>query len=196
MGIREQLKDQMRLKRMRMGQEAPEYVTIPSTLGSEEGAIQVALVPLTEAESTQGLIRAASIDVPDNIPGAQLRARAATTSDIWHAMRDPADITQKAFESIEDMTATLEPSDIDTMIDELSVLMDYASPTLDGLSEEELDNLKKAFVLIDWSALTGRRWSALRLCLSLLLPELLQARFSSTTSTSSLTTTNGNDEST
>jgi hypothetical protein len=190
MSIRDEMKEKMRLKRMRMGQEAPELVDIPSMPGA-----RVALVPLTEAESMQGMIRAANLDAPENIPGAQMRAREAMLSDIWNAMRDPSDLDKKVFDSIEDLKMTLEPSDVDTMIDELTILMDYASPTLDGLSNEELDNLKKAFVLIDWSELTGRRWSALRLCLSLLLPELLQARFSSTTSTSNSTTRSESDES-
>lgn len=190
MGVREELRERTRLKRIRMGQEAPELVEIPSMPD-----VRVALVPLTEAESMQGLIRASAQNHGDNMAAAQIAAREAMLSDIWHAMRDPDDIGQRAFESVEAVKETLEPSDVDHMIDQLTVLIDYASPSLDGLSDEEINNLKKAFVLIDWSALTGRRWSALRLCLSLLLPELLQARFSSTTSTSNLTTTNGSDES-
>lgn len=188
---KEQLKEQTRIKRIRMGQDAPEMVPIPSN-----ESVRLALVPLTEAESMQGMIRAATVEAPDNIVGARIREREAMLSDIWLALRDPDNPSERAFDSIREMTETLEPNDIDHMIDQLSILMDYASPTLDGISDEELDNLKKAFVLIDWRGLTGRRWSALRLCLSLLLPELLQVRYSSTISTASSMERNVNDEST
>lgn len=191
MGIREELKEQVRLKRIRMGQEAADYVEIPSV-----PEFRVVIVPLTEGESLAGLTRAAQVNTEDNYVGLQVKQREAVLSDVWHAMRDPSDLDQKVFTSIEDMTSTLEPNDIDHVFDALTILMDYASPAIDKISNDELDELKKAFVLIDLNELTGRRWSALKLCLSVLSPDLLLANSRSTSSTPSLTERSENDAST
>jgi hypothetical protein len=174
-----------------MGQEAAEPVDIPSMPG-----IRVNLVPLTEAESQAGLIRAASLDVLDNSAGIQARNRAAVESDVWNAIRDMGDATKKVWATPEEMVDELEAADVDYIFDQLTLLMEYASPSMDGLSEKDLAELKNNFALIDWNGLTGRRWSALKLCLSNLLPELLAAKFSSSTFTPSSTETTENDEST
>jgi hypothetical protein len=178
---------------MRMGQEAPEFVDIPSMPG-----LRVAQVPLLEFESQAGVIRAASLDVPDNAAGIQARNRVAIESDVWHSLRDPDDATRKVFDSVDDMIGEggLEPSDIDYLADSLMLLMDYASPAIDGISEKVLDDLKKAFGETDLSGLTGRRWAAVKLCISVLFPELLRARLLGSGSTDSSTLTSESEEST
>lgn len=189
--ILEAIKEQSRLARMRMGQDAPEYVEIPSMPG-----IRCVMVPLLEKEAHAGVLAAASLKVDDNAAGMQLRNRVAIDHDVWNALRDPDDTDKKVFESVDQMTGLLDPSDIDHLADELTLLMDYASPTADGLSDAEVEELKKAFAETDWSALTGRRWAAVKLCVSTLFPELLVVKSRGSGSTDSATTTNGNDAST
>jgi hypothetical protein len=189
--VREAIREQNRLARMRNGQDVPERVDIPSMPG-----IGACLVPLTEAEAQRGIVAAADLDVNDNQAGMMARERAATISDIWHALREPGDPDQRVFETPEDMTATLKPTDIDHLADTLVTLQDYASPSVDGMSEEELDDLKKAFGETDWSALTGRRWAAMKLCCSILFPELLAVKLRGFSSIDSSTPTNESGEST
>lgn len=191
MGVREQVQERMRFKRMRMGQELATMVTIPSM-----PEVRLAIVPLNEAESVNSTLQAANMDVADNLIGLQLRQRTAAAWDVWQASREPDDLTRKVWASVDEMRAELDPADIDAIFDELTVLMDYASPKLENLSAKDIEELKNSFVLIDWNELSGRHWSALKLCLSLLLPELLAVRLSSTTSTPSSTATSENGEST
>lgn len=189
--VRDKIREQTRIKRMRLGQEAPELIDVPSLEG-----IRIAMVPLTEAESQQSLIYAASLDVLDNAAGLQARNRVTVQMDVWNACRDPEDVAKKVWPSMEEMTKDLEAQDIDWLFDQLTTLMDYASPAIDGINEEDLADLKNSFALIDWNALTGRRWSALKLCLSILSPELLTAKSLSSISTTKSTTTRESDEST
>lgn len=188
--VREAIREQSRLSRMRLGQLAPEMVEIPSMVG-----IRVAIVPLTEGESQKGMARAADLDVADNIAGVQMRNRAAMESDVWHAVRDPEDISNKLFESVEIMVSELEPSDIDALMDKLTTLMEYASPSIDGLSNEDLNDLKKAFGQIDLSELTGQSWAATKLCFQTLLPDLLLVKLRGSSSIETLTPTSENEES-
>lgn len=190
--MREAIKEQTRLSRMRQGQEVPEYIDVPSMEG-----VRVALVPLTEAELSRGLAYAAKDDdVPESFSGVQYRTRRAIQSDLWHAIREPGDIDKRVFESIEDMVEVLSPADIDFLNMHLATLMNFASPAMDGLTEEDLDFLGRAWQAIRLNELTGRRWAAAKVCLSILLPELLQARLSGRTSTDGSTQTTESDEST
>lgn len=189
--ILDAIKEQTRLSRMRMGQDAPEFIDIPS-----KPEIRVVQVPLTEREAQIGVMAAASIKVEDNAAGLQLRNRTAIASDVWHSLRDPDNPEKRVFDSVDEMVDELDPSDIDYLADGLAMLMEYASPSVDGLSDEAVEELKKAFGEIDWSVLTGRRWAAVKLCVSTLFPELLAVKSRGSGSTDSSTTTNGNDEST
>lgn len=189
--IRDTIKEQSRLARMRMGQDAPEMVDIPSLT-----EVRVAQVPLTEREAQQGVILSASLEVLDNAGGLQARNRACIESDVWNSLRDPSDPEAKVFDSIEDMNGDLLSSDIDYLADNLMLLMSYASPSIDGLSDADLEDLKKVFGETDWSALTGRRWAAVKLCCETLFPELLQAKLRGIGSTDSSTSRSASDEST
>ena len=189
--VREAILASNRLAAMRAGQEAPHETTIPS-----KPEIRCSMVPLLEREAQRGVIRAAQLDVQDNAAGLQARNRAALESDVWHSLREPSDPATKVFETVEQMVDELDATDIDFLSDELSALMDYASPAIDGFSQEQLDDLKKAFGETDWSALTGWQWAALKLACQALFPNLLRARSLTSTSTESATTRNANDEST
>lgn len=189
--LREQIKEGNRLTRMRLGQDAPEYTQLPA-----HPEIRVAVVPLTERETQQGMLYAASIDVSDNSAGINARNRAAIHSDVWNALRDPGNIDAKVFASIEEMVVELEPFEIDHLADILTVLMDYASPASDGLTDKHLEALKKASETIGWNGLYGRRWAVVKLYLSVMSPELLAASLSGDGSTNSSTEKNASDEST
>jgi hypothetical protein len=188
--MREAIREKTRLSRMRQGQEVPEYVDIPSMEG-----VRVALVPLTEAELSRGLAYAASDEeVPESFSGAQYRSRRAIQSDVWHASREPGEPEKRVFESIEEMIEELTPADIDYLSMHLATLMNFASPLMDGLTDDDLDFLGRAWQAIRLNELTGRQWAAAKLCLSVLLPELLQARLSGRTSTDGSTTSTLSDE--
>lgn len=184
--IRDAIANASRLARMRQGQQVFEPVEVPSLSLPGEPLI-LAQIPLTESETQQGVIAAATLDVPDNLAGMAARNRAAAVSDLWHSLRDPADLSQKAFDNVEELTEQLTPTDVDHLIDALAMLMEYASPDIDGLSQKDLEELKKGFAEIDLSVLTGRQWAAVKLCFQVLLPELLQAKLSGSTSTESST---------
>ena len=188
--IFDQIKEANRVTRMRLGQEAPEY---PDLLAHPE--IRVAMVPLAERDTQAGVIWAASLGFPDNAAGLQASNRAVVQSDVWHALRDPDDLSKKIFPSIEAMTDELGPEEIDHLADNLMTMMDYASPTVDGLTDKQLDDLKKASEKIEWNALSGRRWAITKLYLSIFAPELLAVSLSGSGSIDSSTLTNGNDES-
>jgi len=189
--LSDKIKEANRLTRMRLGQEAPEYVEL---LAHPE--IRVAMVPLTEAESQQGMLYAASLSVPDNHAGINARNRAAIHSDVWNSLREPNNLDARVFDSIEDMVQNLAPEEIDHLADHLTILMDYASPSADGLTEAVLDALKEASDSIEWSGLSGRRWAVVKLYLSVMSPELLAASLSGAGYTSSSTERSESDEST
>ena len=196
--IRDAIKEASRLSRMRMGNAVSEYIEFESLRASDGTPVRLAQVPLTEAEVQLGVIAAANVDLPttNNMAEMTARNRAAQVSDVWHSLREPDDLSVKAFESPDELASTLSPSEIDHAVDSLAVMMDYASPSLDGLSQAVLDDLKVAFAATDWSGLSGRRWAAVKLCCQVLLPELLQAKLSGSTSTESSTPTNDESEST
>lgn len=194
--IRDAIRDASRLSRMRMGQQAWEFIEFPSLKGKDGTPIRFAQVPLLESETQQGVMAAANVEVADNFAGMTVRNRVAMVSDAWHSLRDPADISVKAFESIEEMTNSLEPTEIDMAVDQLATMMDYSSPSLDGISKEALDDLKAACAQMDLSDLSGRRWAVVKLFFQTLQPELLQAKLSGSTSTESSTTTSGDGTST
>lgn len=188
--LRESMAEASRLKRMRQGQEVPEYVNIPSMEG-----IRVALVPLTEAEEDRSTAASASIDAPDNIAGFRRRDRERLRWNVWQAMRDPGNLSGPLYESVAEMIGELEPFDLESLGQELALVMDYASPAVDGLSPEVLDELKKACWAINWNELSGKPWAAVKLCLSTLLPELLQGKSLGITSTDSSMPRSESDES-
>lgn len=190
----EKVRDANRLARMRLGQTIYEPITFESVVDPDTGKPLVfAMVVLTESESQQGVVAASMLDVPENLVGMSARNRVGMINDLWHSLRDPEDLSKKAFESPEQLVDTILPPEVDAATDKLAVMMDYASPSVDGITDEQLEALKKAFSATDWSALSGRQWAAVKLCCHTLLPELmavvLQGSSSGSTSTESSTET-------
>lgn len=152
----ERLKETRRIAKMRLGQAAPDYVTLP-----DRPSIGFALVPLIEKEYQWTMEQAAAIPAPENVYGVDLRDRTMQVCTLLCALREPENHDKKAFESLEQMLDPelgLEPTEINYLSECYQRLVDFSSPVLDGLSDEQLDELKKALVTIDWNALSGKPW--------------------------------------
>ena len=154
--ILERMREGRRIAKMRMGQEAPDFVTLRSN-----PEIRFALVPLTEREYQWTLDSAADIPAPENVYGVDLRDRTMQVTTLLYALRDPGNPEKRVFESLEQMLDEelgLEPTDINYLSECYQRMIDFSSPALDGLDDEQLDELKKALVTIDWNALSGKPW--------------------------------------
>lgn len=165
---------------MRMGQTVGEPVQVPSM------GVTVQLVPLTEAEVMAGFLWLQSLELRAMDGRAEhYVARRSVSHDVWTAMREPEDTGKKVYETLEEMESELDSSDIDFLAMELNVLMNYASPSLANMTEEELVNLKKACQDLPWNELTGSQAAAARIFITTLWPRLLPDNSLGSTSTES-----------
>jgi len=176
---------QRRLERMRLGQAACSFVPLVS-----DPEIRIAIVPLTEAEFEQCLEIVAMMEAQDNIAGFGLRDRRQAQEILVRAIREEDDLTQRVYDTIEEMMEDLESVDIDQLIDEYNEMTEQSNPKLDGIPEEEFDRLKKVLQEMDWNVLSGSAWYAAKRFLGKLPPELLLANGRGSISTNSSTTTN------
>jgi hypothetical protein len=165
--VRDQLKER-RLTRMRLGQEASVVYPVPS---NEE--VKIALVPLTEAEYDHALVAAVSLEVPDNTAGNQLRDRRSQQEILIRSMRIPEKLEDRVFDTCDQLREILDWSDINFFMDAYFELAENVAPQIGGLTEEEIDDLKKVFKEIAWNELSGAQWYALRRFLLSLSPEQL-----------------------
>lgn len=184
MGTSEKIRER-RLDRMRLGQAVCDFVTLVS-----DPEMRVAIVPLTEAEYLQALELIAQIPGADNLAGASLKDRRQSQEILIRAIREPDDLTQRVYADVQEMMADLDVLDIDELIDRYTEMMYRSSPTAEGIPAEEWDDLKKVFMEMDLSGLSGRAWYALRRFLGEITPQLLAASALGSTSTKSSTTTN------
>jgi len=173
-----------RLDRMRLGQAVCDYVTVPS-----DPEMRLCIVPLTEAEYLQALNKVASLALQDNLAGVSVRDRVQSQEILIRAIREEDDLTQKVFTSIEEMMEMLDVADIDELIDRYNEMVEKSSPSLDGIPQEELENLKKSLQTMDWNELSGPAWYAAKRFLSKIMPVPLLVNSHGSTSTNSLTTT-------
>ena len=178
MGVSKDEIKKRRIERMRQGQNAGVII------GLEGTEMRFSLVPLTEREFDAGISYAASIEVEDNIGGAEKRDRAQMHSDIFHASRTIENLQSHYFEDIE-AVKELDVAEINFIAENYAMMALETSPTLDGLSEEALQELKKSFGEIEWNELSGPQWIALKRCLLITLPMQLMDKLSGSTSTDS-----------
>lgn len=157
-----------RLDRMRLGQATCEIENLLS-----EPEVRVALVPLTEAEYDQCMEKVIKMSAPETIMGQQMRDRALTNETLLRAIREPDDLGKMMFENTNEMTQALEVADINFLIDMYFEMVDKSSPSLDGLNDEQIEDLKKVLEEMDWSELSGKQWFALKRFLSSLGPRQL-----------------------
>jgi hypothetical protein len=150
------MKESRRIAKIRMGQQAPDYVTLP-----DRPSIGFAMVPLIEKEYQWTLEQAADIPAPENVYGVDLRDRTMQVCTLLYCLRDPDNHERRVFDSLEQMLdpeVGLEPTEINYLSECYQRMVDFSSPAIDGLDDERLDELKKALVTIDWNALSGKPW--------------------------------------
>jgi hypothetical protein len=186
-----------KLNRMRLGQAVCEFVPLPS-----DPEIRVAIVPLTEAEYLKVLNEVNAVDAGDDLAGVSIKDRVTAQQTLVWAIREPEDLAKRVYVDNEEETAmeqlleTLEVGDIDEIIDRYNEMCEQSSPSLDGIPEEELENIKKALQKMDWNDLSGGAWYAAKRFLSRIMPSPLLDNSLGSTSISYSTTTNDSDEST
>lgn len=174
-----------RLERMRLGQAACDWVSLPS-----DPEIRLAIVPLTEAQYISALNKVADVDRPDDMAGAAIKDRVTAQEILVRSFREEKNLDAQAFEDVAEMLDTLDVSDIDFAFDCYQEMVAKSSPTLDGIPEKELEHLKKALQEMDWNALSGRAWYAAKRFLSEIIPTPLLDNSPGSFSISNLTTTN------
>jgi hypothetical protein len=176
---------------MRLGQAVCDYVALVS-----DPEQRLCIVPLTEAEYRRLLERVSNMTAADNIAGLAVRDRAQSNEILVHAIREEHDLTQRVFSTVDEMLETLEVQDIDELIDTYSEMVDKSSPSLDAIPQNEMDNVKKALQALDWNALSGRSWYALKRFLGTIMPSPLLDNSVGSISTNLSIMTNGSEEST
>lgn len=163
-----------KINRMRLGQAVCDFVSLPS-----DPEIRVAIVPLTEAEYLKVLNEVNEIQMGDDLAGVTVKDRVTAQQTLVWAIREPEDLTERVYVDNDEATAmdqlleTLDVGDIDEIIDRYNEMIEQASPSLDGIPDEELENLKKALQQMDWNALSGGAWYAAKRFLSRITPSPL-----------------------
>lgn len=172
-------------RRARLGQQVGEVVAL---LSNPE--FRVGLVPLTEAEYIQTLKMAASypVDGTNNVLGAQLIDRLQQHEVLSIAIRNPHNLEERLFESGDELAESLEIEDVNFLGDIYLEMTDATSPSMDGMSEEALVEAKKVLRILDWNALSGKQWWALKRFLQSISPDQLRGRSRGSSSTSNSTT--------
>lgn len=172
-----------RMDRMRLGQAACDYVALQS-----DPEIRLCIVPLTEGEYLQALEKVRDVRANDDLPGMAIRDRVQAQEIIARAIREEDDLMKRVYVNAEEMMEDLEVADIDILIDGYNEMISKSSPAIDGITQEEVEELKKVLVTMDWNALSGRSWYAAKRFLGTISPELLQDNSPGSTSTNSATT--------
>lgn len=188
MSTREKIHER-RLERMRLGQAACDFVTLPS---DEE--IRVAVVPLTEADYRNVLEKVGKLGIPDDLSGVQLKERVQAQEILVRAIREEHDLSQRVYENVDDLMNDFDVGDVDHAISVYNEMVHTSSPSLDGIASEEFDALKKVLLRMDWNDLSGPAWFAAKRFLSRISPQLQQARLPGSFSTNSAITTSDEEE--
>lgn len=175
---------------MRLGQTVCDFVALPS-----DPEIRVAIVPLTEAEYWKVLNEINEVGLPDDLAGVTIKDRVRAQQTLVWAIREPEDLSQRVYVDTEEMDAStamqadLEVGDIDEIIDRYNEMVEKASPAIDGIPPEELEQVKKVLQEMDWNELSGSAWFALKRFLSRISLAQRMVKSPGSTSTNSSTTT-------
>lgn len=180
---------QRRLDRMRLGQAACDFVVLPS-----DPEIRLAIVPLTEADYRNVLQKVSNIGTPDDLAGVQIKDRVLSEEILVRAIREEHDLTKRVYDDVSELLEDFEVQDIDHAIDIYNEMVEKASPSIEQISPEELEHLKKVLQEMDWNALSGSAWYAAKRFLSRISPQLRQANFLGSISTNSVTETKNESE--
>jgi len=186
----EQIKER-RLNRMRLGQAACDYMTLVS-----DPEVRLAIVPLTEAEYLQALEAVARVNAPADVAGMQVRDRRQVQEIMVRSVREDGNLSERVWNSVNEMMEVLEVGDIDQFFDGYQEMVEKSSPSLEGLSPEDFEDLREAFLKMDWSELSGRAWFAFKRFLSTVTPAPLTDNSLGSGLIKPSTTTNESDGST
>ena len=181
---------ELRYAHMRLGQSVGYKFSLLS-----QPEVEITMVPLTEAENYQCIETITAMEAPENIVGAMLRDRRNANEIMFRAIRNPEDLDEPAFTSMEEMMELLTHADITHLFDAYLEMSEEVSPSLGNFSDEEIEEVKKVLAEVEWSGLSGRQWYALRRFLLTLGLELLPANSLGFTSTSLSTLMSESDES-
>jgi hypothetical protein len=182
---------QRRFDRMRLGQAVCDYVSLPS-----DPEIRLCIVPLTEADYLQVLEKVRDTVASDDLPGMAVRDRVQAQELVLRTVREEDDLSIRVYESVGDMLEDLEVADIDEIYDKYVEMTQKSSPSIDGIPESELDEIKKLLQAMDWSVLSGRSWYAMKRFLSTITPSPLLDNSPGFSSTNSSITTSESGKST
>lgn len=170
---------------MRLGQAVCDFVPLVS-----DPEIRLAIVPLTEAEYLQALEAVAAIPGRDDLANSAMRDRRQAQEILARSIREPEDLTDRVYSTVEDLQEDLDVRDIDELFFRYQEMVHTSSPAADGIPPSEFEALKKALMEMDMNALSGPAWYALKRFLSTVTPSPLLDNNSGFTSISSSTTTN------
>lgn len=180
-----------RLDRMRLGQAVCDYVTLIS-----DPEIRLAIVPLTEAEYLQALEAVSKVNAPADVSGMQIRDRRQVQEITVRAVREDGDLVTRVWNTVSEMMASLDVADIDQIFDAYQEMAEKSSPSMEGLTGEDFENLRQAFLEMEWNELSGRAWFAFKRFLSTVIPQPLLGNSLGSGLTNSSTTTSGLGKST
>jgi hypothetical protein len=152
-----------RVDKMRNGKAACDIRNLLS-----EPDIRVALIPLTEGEYDAALQAVAEMQAPENVAGASWRDRREQCEVLVRAIRNPVDLTERPFETVQQLMDSTETYDINHLYDAYLELQSTFNVSIEALPEDELGEVKKVFENLDWNALSGKQWYALTRFLSTL----------------------------
>ena len=177
---------------MRLGKAVCEMVELAS-----DPEIRIALVPLTDAEFQNSLMTAAQANVTEISSTHEVfyRDRVQKCAILLASAREPDDLKKPFFESLSEVTQ-LDYNDITDMFSYYEQMMDFSSPSLDGVSQDDMDEIKKALLEVDWNDLSGRSWYAAKRFLSTLTQTPPQVSLFGSSPTSNSTTKSDEEEST
>jgi hypothetical protein len=181
-----------RAERMRLGKAVCEMVEFAS-----DPEIRVALVPLTDAEYQNSLVVAAQANVTEISSTHEVfyRDRIQKCSILLSSAREPDNLTKPFFETLGEVVE-LDFNDISHLFSYYEQMMEFSSPSLDGISVDDMDEIKKALLEVDWNDLSGRSWYAAKRFLSTLTPTQPQVNLFGSLPTSSLITKSDEEKST
>jgi hypothetical protein len=188
MSTREKIRER-RLERMRLGQAACDFVTLPS-----DPEIRVAIVPLVEADYRNVLEKVSKLAIPDDYAGMAVKDRVQSQEILVRAIREEHDLTERIYNDVDELMEDFEVGDVDHAIDVYNEMIHTSSPALDGIPPAEFEALKKVLERMDWNALSGSAWFAAKRFLSRISPQLQEARLPGSFSTSTATTKNEESE--
>lgn len=156
MAQRETLDKIRDLRQMRLGQELAEYTTIPSM-----PEVEIALVPLTEAEIFDSMKAVSRNEYPESMVGLEVADRLYNQEVLMRAIREKGDLKSRVFHTLDELTGSLNATDVNILIDKLGELS-LESAGLENLSEEEFEELKKVLEKTSMSELSIKQQYALK----------------------------------